>query len=224
MNRIILFFRARDPTRVKTRLAAEVGVEAALAIYRGTLADLWSIARDLEGVVPYSDREAVEPWPGLEDLAARARHQRGATLEQRMDNAFADAWEEGVERAVLVGSDIPGLNAADTARALESLKDRKAVIGPSADGGYYLIGFTHASYQSRFVLATAGNRAVTPFEQVIRGLQSGGVTWETLPELNDVDTAADVRAVYARGQGNHPAFDAAVRQFAAQVVPAEDSE
>lgn len=265
MNRLILFFRGIRPGMVKTRLAAELGEEAALAIYEAMLEDaancleewtrnprigrpekelhphnparpstpgnsLWDrhvqpvraqSSGQLPGATAYVD--AVNP-PPLRDpggLLARARPQTGTTLEQRMDAAFTDAFAEGAERAVLIGSDIPGLSAETFRDAFRRLESCDAVIGPSMDGGYYLVGFTRHAYQSRFVLFT-GPQGGTPFEAVVQALRSAGIRPEALPAMVDVDTAADLAEVYRRHQGEHPRLDRAVRRFAPHLLPAGD--
>lgn len=64
----------------------------------------------------------------------------------RMENCFKDIFRAGYGRAVLVGSDIPGLDKKIINRSFGRLKNNGAVIGPSKDGGYYLMGFTKAGF------------------------------------------------------------------------------
>ena len=75
------------------------------------------------------------------------RPQRGTDLGARMKNAFTDCFSEGFKSVVLIGSDFPDLPLKiieDAFAALDSSSD--AVIGPAADGGYYLIGFRYDTF------------------------------------------------------------------------------
>jgi hypothetical protein len=213
---------------VKKRLAADVGERAAMDIYLAMLKDAWTSIRTLADVVPYCDEPAAAMWPDLDDLFARARIQRGSTLAARMDHAFADAWNEGTESAVLVGSDIPGLCAGLIRNAMGALVLTDAVVGPSTDGGYYLIGFNRGAYRSELVPGAAGapvpdGGATLPFEQVLDSLRRYGISPTVLPEMVDVDTLADLRAVIGQPSGGRANLDSAVRRHLPSLLPGEDS-
>jgi rSAM/selenodomain-associated transferase 1 len=193
MDRVIVFYRSLQPGRVKTRLAAAVGDQTAVAVYRAMVEDLVSELRDLwPNVVPYIDET------GGEDLFGAGRPQTGSTLEERMDSAFSEVFAAGADRAVLVGSDIPGLHAGIIRDAFSVLDTNDAVVGPALNGGYYLIGYRRGEHRpalSRTTVRPGGGDLRNPFESVVQLLRSSGVSWGELGPLRDVDTVEDLELV-----------------------------
>lgn len=141
---VLVFLRAPDIGRVKTRLARFLGNETAAALYGCFVADLMATLAECGRPVwlfytPADAGERIRSWLG-DGYPMSA--QRGADLGFRMANAFADAFKRGVQRAVLVGTDVPDLPRTRIPLAFDRLFAHPAVIGPSPDGGYHLIGFT----------------------------------------------------------------------------------
>jgi rSAM/selenodomain-associated transferase 1 len=107
----------------------------------------------------------------------------------RMRDAFARAFADGVERVVIVGSDLPELTAALLRRALGELDAHAAVLGPARDGGYYLLGlrrmiggiFDGVPWSTPHVLAATLER-----------FRTAGVEPAMLEELADVDEVEDL--------------------------------
>ena len=134
MKRLAIFARAPVLGRVKTRLAKDVGDEAALAVYREllalTLARLGSPNDDFRAEL-WLEGESSELGEWAPRLAVH-RQPRG-DLGERMAAAFAD----GV--SALVGCDIPGIGVAYVRAALAALADADLVLGPTEDGGYCLV-------------------------------------------------------------------------------------
>jgi len=89
-------------------------------------------------VYPVHDKESLL---GLLRDETPVFPQEGRHLGERMKNAMDDAFSEGFDKALLVGTDIPDLKTEIINDAVDSLNEYQAVIGPSTDGGYYLIGF-----------------------------------------------------------------------------------
>ncbi|MBN2054009.1 glycosyltransferase, partial [bacterium] len=123
--------------------------------------------------------------------ALECQEQRGDDLGERMGSAFADVFSAGAEKAVLVGSDIPGLGLNELNDAFDLLESHDAVIGPASDGGYYLIGFradtlTFAVFRDMewgdgTVAAVTGARLV-----------AAGLTVARTRILSDMDRPSDV--------------------------------
>ncbi len=88
--------------------------------------------------------EALQRWlaavEGVNVGAFRVAPQGEGDLGERMHRAFVEARADGVERALLFGSDIPGLSPRVLERAYQALDDHDVVFGPARDGGYYLVG------------------------------------------------------------------------------------
>jgi len=141
---LVIFAREPRLGAVKRRLARDVGAQTALAFYRRQLFSLMRrTARDVRWtawVALTPDRAARRAglWPAGLRLAAQGRGDLGG----RMARVFR-TWPRGP--VVIVGSDIPDLTPAHIAQAFEALTRADAVIGPSADGGYWLIGLRRRS-------------------------------------------------------------------------------
>jgi rSAM/selenodomain-associated transferase 1 len=114
-----------------------------------------------------------------------------------MKNAFIDVFDEGFSRVVIVGSDIPDLPGKFLSQAFAQLDSNDVVIGPSSDGGYYLIGFCRNSFLAEaFDDITWSTSAV--LEQTLARLKSHGLTVHLLPKWHDVDTRADLDDLASR--------------------------
>jgi rSAM/selenodomain-associated transferase 1 len=208
---VLLFIKAPVKGRVKSRLAAAIGEEAALEIYKGFVTAIVETMK--AGHYPF--RIAVYPREALES----ARHwlgndlvylpQTGKDLGERMKNAFARVFSGGIERAVLIGSDIPDLPDEVIPEAFRSLESKDAVIGPAPDGGYYLIGFN-----ARTFLAGAFDgipwSTKTVFSDTMQVLERSSWTVHQLPLWRDVDTLEDLKDLVARNEKNGPGPSAAL--------------
>lgn len=143
-RRLAIFARVPIHGRVKTRLAAAVGADAALQAYEALLAST------LRKLVPRGSTFEPEIWVDG-DLDAFAGWQRHAVIGQGefrfplmaqgegdLGQRMAWAFDQGVH--VLVGTDIPEMTASYVEEAVAALRGADLVLGPTEDGGYCLIG------------------------------------------------------------------------------------
>jgi len=140
---IIVFLKAPVKGFVKTRLAEKIGDDAALEMYKHFVRHTLGMLSQTDYTVyvyvyPVHDKESLL---GLLRDGTPVFPQEGRHLGERMKNAMDDAFSEGFDKALLVGTDIPDLKTEIINDAVDSLNEYQAVIGPSTDGGYYLIGF-----------------------------------------------------------------------------------
>ena len=194
MNRdlLIVFLRAPERGRVKTRLAATVGEDRALAVYEQLLAHTLREAAPLPCMKEAWYADAVPDKDPSADHGFMAHVQQGTDLGARMAHAFERAFASGDMRAVIIGTDCPGINSGLLREAFEALAEHDAVIGPARDGGYYLLGlrsmvdelFANKAWSSDSVLKDS-----------LADLQRRGASYRLLPELIDVDTEADLDAI-----------------------------
>lgn len=137
MRHLVIFTRAAQLGCVKRRLAADIGALAALRFHNKMQAQLaQGIAKDKR----WKTWIAITPYIRTKNSllsGAQILNQGRGDLGQRMAHCFR-ALPPGP--AVLIGSDIPGINAAHIARAFSVLGRRDAVFGPATDGGYWLVG------------------------------------------------------------------------------------
>jgi rSAM/selenodomain-associated transferase 1 len=140
---LVLLAKAPRPGYVKSRLQPPLTPQQAADLYAAFLSDLVAATRRL-GAVRYLGCDPTADDPFLRELAARERltlfNQEGADLGTRMCHGLARALATGHERAVLIGADLPTLPAAHLRAAFRGLEQAEAVLGPSCDGGYYLVG------------------------------------------------------------------------------------
>jgi hypothetical protein len=180
---LVLIARAPRLGAVKRRLAREVGNAAALRFHRamlGSLARRLGRDRRWRTVLAATPDRARFPSP-----LPRVPQGRG-DLGQRMARALARH-----RRAVLVGSDIPGVRAADVAAAFRALDGRAdAVFGPAEDGGYWLVGLGPRRPRDPFRgVRWSGPHALADTLANCRGRRVA-----LLRRLRDVDDAADLAA------------------------------
>jgi len=147
-DRCLLFF-VKDPAHgaVKTRLASAVGKTIAQDLYVNFIHDMLSQLEKAD----YPFFICVHPEDALERLRTLLgeKHQylpqRGDDLGQKMEYCINNAFSIGFRRVLLIGSDIPDLPEEIIGNAFRFLNTFDCVIGPSLDGGYYLIGFRRDS-------------------------------------------------------------------------------
>ena len=112
-------------------------------------------------------------------------------LGQRMETAFRRAFQERCHRVVLFGTDIPGLSVPVLEQAMDLLRDRDLVLGPSTDGGYWLAGLKREADLFRDV--AWGSGAV--LAQTLAKAETLGLSTALLNPLIDIDTPEDVHKV-----------------------------
>jgi len=126
--------------RVKTRLAAAVGDTAACALYRAFVRDLAARLADVGAPVWWAFTPASAPFPRLVG-SRRCFAQRGADLGSRIDHALRTVYRATGGPVIALGADMPHVGARELRRAIRALAlGADVVLGPAADGGYYLIG------------------------------------------------------------------------------------
>src|SRR3954471_22698774 len=186
-----------EPGQVKTRLAVELGAEAATKIHEAMLFDVletWSseaiLAPGDRRVLVYSPADAG-PWFDIRVPECFAlQPQIEGDLGARMREFFAGEFEDGATRVVLIGSDSPTLDPTIVITAFLCLEGRDVVIGPSTDGGYYLVGARESVAPIFDGIAWSGPSVLG---QTIDRLRDTGLSLAVLPPWYDVDTPDDRR-------------------------------
>lgn len=193
----IIFSRYPRPGSTKTRLVPQLGSEGAAALQRAMTEKVIGEARDLatrtkihvELAISGASQDEMEAWLGGQ-LSWQV--QVGTDLGGRMEFAFAQAFRRGFLRVVLVGADCPGVNANILDQAFQQLRDHEMVLGPTKDGGYYLIGLRRPC-TSLFHEISWGSSSV--FSQTLSRADEMGITSAILATLSDVDRAEDLEVL-----------------------------
>ncbi len=191
-----LLILARHPERgkVKTRLAAGIGEDAALLVYQEMLRSTLVLAQ-AQALLGRRVAVWIDPLEQVPLFAERwgkglpCHPQPPGDLGARLDGVFETAWREGASRAVAIGTDCPALTSAHLDRAFAALSRIPAVLGPARDGGYYLIGLSR-----RVPGVFEGIPWSTPevLAKTLEKLDQRGIRPELLETLSDVDVAEDL--------------------------------
>lgn len=189
---LIIFVKKPEIGKVKTRLAESIGGEQALAVYQKLLERTLAITQPLaiDKFVYYSP-EIVHDDLWNEDLFYKAQQAEG-DLGAKMQTAFEERFAVGYQRVCVIGSDCYELSTGIIEQAFSELKQHDTVIGPSTDGGYYLLGmqalqealFAHKPWSSDQVL-----------EQTVADIKKQQLSCFLLPELTDVDREEDLKTM-----------------------------
>ena len=197
-NVLLIFVKNPEPGRVKTRLAETVGEERALEIYYELLRYTRSVAASaaeragLNLQVWYSRFIPDKDLWSEHEAGFAQKKQRGDNLGERMRAAFEEAFSSGYEKVVIIGSDCGELGRDILTESYNKLDRTDLVIGPSQDGGYYLLGMKklHGSLFRDIDWSTE-----QVFEQTMDRAEELGLSMAELPMLNDVDTEEDWKQV-----------------------------
>ena len=187
---LIIFTRNPELGKCKTRLAARVGDEAALEIYKFLLAHTEQLCRDLKAdkAVFYSNAIPTDDiW--LPNIYLK-KIQQGITLGERMQEAFRWAFKKGYQKVILIGSDLYDLKTEDLEKAFKSLDDNDFAVGPASDGGYYLLGMKELKEE---LFADKAWGTPTVLGDTLRNLDGEAV--RVLDQRNDVDVYEDIKDV-----------------------------
>lgn len=205
-ERLILFSRYPQPGKVKTRLIPLLGERGAADLYRQLLVMTVGAARRLMGIRPVSVQMRATGGPldrmrSFCDARFGLCDQGGGDLGERLRRASEEAFQQGMKRVVMIGSDCPDLGGQRLDEAFRALEHHDLVVGPAADGGYYLVGTTQHRPSLFDAIPWSGAQVLQ------RTLEEAGrlqLSLATLPLLHDVDTPADL-ATWKRGKGPDPA-------------------
>lgn len=187
-NLLLIFTRNPELGKCKTRLAAKVGDEAALSIYKFLLNHTVSITAGLyaKKTVYYSE----EIW--MQDIWDNKifdkKLQQGNDLGDRMANAFLDGFQQDFEKIIVIGSDMYDLSQEDLENAFKALDDNNFVIGPAIDGGYYLMGMKKFKPE---VFQNKDWGTPTVLQSTLEDLK--GESLALLDAKNDVDHYEDIK-------------------------------
>ncbi|HMQ47143.1 MAG TPA: TIGR04282 family arsenosugar biosynthesis glycosyltransferase [Saprospiraceae bacterium] len=180
---LIIFIKNPEKGKVKTRIAQSVGDDKALEVYLALLEHTrrMSLAVDARRYLYYSNFiDHSDAWAAAHFIK---KLQRGADLGERMHNAFAETLPE-TDKAVIIGSDCLALQADFVEQAFQALDKYDYVIGPSTDGGYYLLGMKRAN-KALFEGIAWSTEVV--LAHTLERIEQENATYLLLPALTDID-------------------------------------
>lgn len=145
---------------------------------------------------PEGERARLYPLLGSD---SKYFPQKGETLGGRMYQALIKVLEMGYETCVLIGSDVPEIQKEHINRAFRVLEEKDVVFGPTADGGYYLVGMKKP-YQEVFEEQSYGHGKV--LESTVQSLKKKAITVGCTACLSDMDVREDLQGYRSRMRRN----------------------
>lgn len=188
-ERLLIFVKNPAIGKVKTRLAATLGDKKALEVYKALMAYTQHVTAeiDVNRQVWYSSHvDDADSW-STEHYEKRL--QKGNDLGVKMNHAFDKAFDEGCTKVVIIGSDCPELTSNHIRIAFLKLDEIDCVIGPSEDGGYYLLGLSKRVPE---LFKDKEWSTETVLKEAAETLNSHRLSYELLEELNDIDNEDDL--------------------------------
>lgn len=189
---LMIFVKQPQPGKVKTRLAATIGDVKALQVYVKLLERTRTITLPLanDRIVYYTPEiQHNDLWD--DDNYQKAQQPEG-DLGERMLRAFAASFAQGYERVCIIGSDCYELSTEIIEQAFDALTSHDLVIGPSTDGGYYLLGmrqlYSELFQGKHWSTASVGKNTIEDAERL-------QLRWFALPTLTDIDQEADLQTM-----------------------------
>jgi rSAM/selenodomain-associated transferase 1 len=193
---LVIMAKAPRPGRVKTRLAASLPVQAVTGFYRCLLDDTLALARSLSGIevaimCPESD---VNELAGLAGNGVSVVAQKGEGLDAGLTSVFAHFAEDHQRRTIAFNSDSPHLPGSVLEGAFETLAAHDMVVGPTNDGGYYLVG-AKASHPELF--APDGMGTSSALERLLSRARALELSVGFAAPFYDIDVADDLTRLAA---------------------------
>ncbi len=189
---LIVFIKNPEEGKVKTRIAHTIGNAGALNIYLTLIDIVHHVVINTDTVRHVFYSEFLNKNDRWSDTSFCKHVQTGHDLGERMKNAFKSVFnaysEQDTCKVVIIGSDCPYLTPSIMDDAFFSLEQSDFVVGPTYDGGYYLLGmkiftaniFDDIEWSTECV-----------FDQTIDKIKNQGSTFQLLPTLHDIDTEDD---------------------------------
>ena len=197
-NALILFLKYPERGKIKTRLAADLADDVVYELYECFLADIAATTRQVRAqtIIVYlgPNQATFGDFPDV--LCLR---QRGDDIGERMFFALKDTFLHGFERCVLIGSDSPDLPADIIHSALDHLNSTDVVLGPSTDGGYYLIGCNKTAL-CRSLFAGISWSTANVFPETQSRIKEAGLKAALLDQWPDIDDMDDLKNFYIRNR------------------------
>lgn len=193
MNRaVICFTRVPKPGVTKTRLLPVLSGQQCADLHTAFLKDLSRIYAQTDGDLFVA--HTVDPhWKMLKTVFPAAKDffpQEGADLGERMYHAINEVLSRGYDACVLTGADLPLMTAAHLESGFAALERADIALGPTSDGGYYLVGM---SKPHRAVFEKQSYGGSTVLENTVAGAEAAGLRVAFAECCDDVDTPGDLR-------------------------------
>lgn len=197
-NLVIVFIRSPQLGTVKTRLSATCKDDFTLELYILFIKDLINTLKNAGVDFAFcgcGDLKDIVHLFGVDHTFA----QVASDLGTKMAHAFAEKFAQGYEKILLIGSDTPHISQAIFAQGFVELSNHDCVLGPSSDGGYYLIGFNQKSFSADAFLHIEWSTPSVLSETLHRLSEKNIYLLEELNDIDDIDDLKDFYETYRDG-------------------------
>jgi rSAM/selenodomain-associated transferase 1 len=191
--------KAPIPGTVKTRLAPPLTLEQAAGLSRALLLDQLEHLTELEDAelyVAFAPSDAMSLVAGMVPAGYRCFAQRGGELGERMSQVFTELRRRGHRSLIMIGSDLPPvpLDTFHLGFAQLSAGEKRVVLGPSLDGGYYLVGMNQPVPEVFSGMTWSHDQVLA---ETVQRLTRLGIDFTLLPQWFDVDKVSDIARLRA---------------------------
>jgi hypothetical protein len=186
---LMIFVKNPVAGKVKTRLAKTIGPEKAMEVYQHLIDHTRAVTESLpvDKAVFYSDEiDTTDAWTSS---LFQKFDQEGSDLGKRMYNAFKLGFGKAYRKIVVIGSDTFDITSEIISESFQLLERNNFVLGPSHDGGYYLLGMS-AMHAQLFRNKKWSSENV--LHDTLVDIRNMNGSYHLLPELVDVDTEEDL--------------------------------
>ena len=190
---VICFTRVPKPGVTKTRLLPVLSPGQCASLHWAFLKDLAELYRQVDAHLFVAYTPDAD-WESLKSVFPPAGYipQKGSDLGEKMYRAIRKVMDLGYESVVLTGTDLPLMTAAHLESGFAVLEEKDIAIGPTSDGGYYLIGMKQPR---REVFRVEGYGGASVFENTVAAAKAAGLTVGRAMACDDVDTPEDLWAL-----------------------------
>jgi len=207
-------------TRLQPPLTPEEAAELNVCFLRDTARAISRAGEKARGVAIYTPAEARHEYDEILPRDFKLLPQRGDGFGERLLLATEDLLRVGFQSCCLIDSDSPTVTAEAFREAVDALQGgaERVVLGPTDDGGYYLIGMKHA-YAQLFADIDWSTERV--FDQTIARARKIGLEVHMLPSFFDVDDRTALRRLCDELLGRHGGIAPATTKFLQEIVDCE---
>ncbi len=194
-NACILFYvKFPEAGQVKTRLARDIGDAHAVELYRCFILDMLDSFAQLpqQVFICYAPEEAEQQFKEWLGETYLYMPQAGRDLGTRMRNSFQEAFDCGFQHVCIIGSDLPDLPDQYVTEAFERLHSFDSIIGPSHDGGYYLLGFRNETFFPEIFQDISWSQS-SVYMETIKKFTQQKTNFFTLAPWDDIDNLQELQ-------------------------------
>ena len=190
---VICFTRVPKAGKTKTRLMPRLSGEQCAQLH-------WAFLRDLSCIYDTLDTDLLvahtpDPdWEALKEVFPGAVFfpQEGEGLGEKMNHALNLALSMGYGKCILTGSDLPLMTKDHLQSGFDALEQADVTLGPTSDGGYYLVG---VKAESPFLFENQTYGAGSVYENTLAAVRTAGKSFCPSLPCDDVDTPEDLQAL-----------------------------